>query len=89
MIEAEAEAVRDLFLDGVHRLAVLGHGLTGLRGGKLGRGAMLVGGADEHDLVTACAHVAGVEIGGKLAAHQIAQMLDPVNVRNGGGDEDA
>jgi hypothetical protein len=50
----------------VHLGAVVGHRLAGLGGGKLGRGAVFVGGAEEHHLVPAGAVVAGVK--GRRAA---------------------
>ena len=89
LVEAEPEAVRQLLLHLVHLRAVLGHRQTGLGGGEFGRGAVLVGGAEEQHLVPPAAHVAGVEVGGQLRAHEVAQMLDPVDVGDRRGDEDA
>jgi hypothetical protein len=48
---------------------------------------VLVGGAQEQDLVAAAAQVAGVKVGGELGADEVAQMLDAVDVGDGGGDE--
>ena len=87
MVEGQAEALGDLRLHLVHLGAVLGHRLAGLGGGKLGRGAVLVGGAEEQHLVAPGALVAGEEIRRKLAAHEVAQMLDPVDVGDRRGDE--
>ncbi len=87
MVEGEPEARGDLLLHLVHLGAIILDRLAGLGGGELGRGAVLVGGADEHDLVAAAAHVAGIEIRRKLASDQIAQMLDPVDVGDRRSDE--
>ena len=89
MVEAEPEPVGDVLLHFPHPRAVFRHGLAGLGGGEFGRRSMLVGGADEQHLVTAGARVAGVDVGRKLRSHQIAQMLDAVDVGQGGGDQDA
>ncbi len=87
MVEAEAETLRELGLDLVHLGAVFGHRLAGLGGGQFGGRAVFVGGAEEHHLVPARALVAGIEIGGQLRAHQIAQMLDPVDIGDRRGDQ--
>ncbi len=44
----------------MHAGAILGDFFAGFRGGQFGRGAVFVGGADEQDLVTTLALVAGV-----------------------------
>ncbi len=88
MVEGQAEAVRQVLLHLVHLGAVVGHRLAGFGGGQFGGRAVFVGGADEHHLVPAGALVAGEQVRRKLAAHQVAQMLDPVDVGNGRGDED-
>ena len=49
--------------------------------------AVFVGGAEEQNLMAATAQVAGIKIGGQLAAHEVSQVLDPVDIGNGGGDE--
>ena len=89
MVEGEAEAVGEILLDLPEPGAVVGDRLAGLGGGELGRGAVLVGGADEQHLVAAGAQVAGVDVGRELAADQVAEVLDPVDVGQRGGDEDA
>jgi hypothetical protein len=58
--------------------AVGGDRLAGLGGGELGRGAVLVGGADEHHLVAAGAREAGVDVGRQLGADEVAQCLTPL-----------
>ena len=40
-------------------------------------------------LVAARAHVAGIDVGRQLAAHQVAEVLDPVDIGQRGGDQDA
>ena len=89
MVEGQPEPVGDVLLDLVHLGAELLDRLAGLGGGKFCRGAVFVGGADEHHLMPAAPHVAGEKVGGKLGADEIAEVLDPVDVGNGGGDEDA
>ena len=59
VIEIHAEAAGQLGLNVVHFGAIFGDGLTRLLRGKLGRGAMLIRGADVHHLVPAGTHVAG------------------------------
>ena len=49
---------------------------------------MLVRGADVERLVALGALETGVDIGGQHRAGQIAEMLDAVDIRQGGGDED-
>ena len=87
MIKAHAESVRDPCLCLVQFGAVFRHRHTGLCGGKFCGGAMFVGGAKEQHLMAARAQVAGIQIGGQLAANQIAQMLDPVDIRKGRSDQ--
>ena len=87
MVEGESEAAGEVGLNLVHLGAVVRDGLAGLGGGKLGRGAVFVGGAEKEHLVPAAPQVAGIEVGGKLGAYEIAEVLDPVDVGDGGGDE--
>ena len=87
MVERQPEAAGDVGLDFMHFGAELGDRQPGLGGRQLGRGAVFVGGADEHHLGPARALVAGEQVGGQLAADEIAQMLDAVDIRDGRGDE--
>jgi hypothetical protein len=87
-VEGKPEALPQPLLHRVHLGAVLGHGLAGLGGGEFGGRAVLVGGADIEHLMAAGAHEAGVGAAGQHRADQIAQMLDAVDVRQGGGDQD-
>ncbi len=87
MVEAESEAVAEALLHLVHLGAVIFHRLAGLGGGKLGRRAVLVGGADEHHLMAHRAVEPGEKVGRQLAADQRAQVLDAVDIGQGRGDE--
>ena len=89
MIETEAKAFAKRVLHRPHLGAVLLDRLARLGGGKLRRGAMLVRCAQKQHLVAARAHVAGMEIGRQLAANQVSQMLDPVDVGDRRSDQDA
>ena len=89
VVEGQPEALAELLLDRPEPRAIVGHRLAGLGGGELGRGAVLVGGADVEHLVAARPAVAGVDVGRELAADQISEVLDPVDVGQRGGDQDA
>ena len=89
MVEGEPEPGREVLLHLVHLGAVFFHGFARLGGSKLGGGAVFVGGADEHHLMPHRAVEAGEEVGRQLGADEVAEMLDPVDVGNGRGDEDA
>ena len=87
MVEGQPEAAGEVVLHLPHLRAIRGDGLVRLGRGQFGRCAMLVGGTQEKHLVAPGAHVAGVKIGGQLAAHKVAEMLDPINIRDRGSDE--
>ena len=87
MIEAEAETFAQTVLHVPHFGAIVGNRFASLGSGQFSRGAVFVGGAEEQDLVTATAQVTGIEICGQLRTYQIAQMLDPVDIRNGRCDQ--
>ncbi len=87
MVEGQPEALRQIVLHGPHVGAELLDRDARLGGGKLGRGAVFVGGAEEQHLVPARAVVAGEKVGGQLGADEVAQMLDPVDVGDRRGDE--
>ena len=87
MIEGQTKAIGDVFLHGMHRCAKFFHRLASLGGSQFGGCAMFIGGADKHHLMAAPAHVACKKIGGQLAAHKIAQVLDPVDIGNGRCDQ--
>ena len=89
MVEGEAEALRQPRLGRVHRRAVFGDRHPRAGGGELRGRAVLVGGAQEQHLVAPRAPVARVKVGRKLRAHEVAQVLDPVDVGDRGGDQRA
>jgi len=61
--------------------------LAGLHGSELGRRSVLVGGADEEDVVADLPPEAGMDVGRQQRAHEIAEMLDAVHIGKGAGDE--
>ncbi len=87
-VPRQAIAAADVVLQLVLLLAVGEHVLVGGGGRQLGRRAVLVGGADVERLVALRALEAGVDIGRQQRAGEVAEMLDPVDVRQGRGDED-
>jgi hypothetical protein len=54
---------------------------------QLGGGAVLVRGADVEHVVAALAQIPGVHVRREHGPHHVAQVLDPVDVRKGAGDE--
>jgi hypothetical protein len=70
-------------------VAIGAHILAGLGGGQFGRRAVLVRGADVEDLGAGGPLEAREDVGGQHRAGQIAEVLDPVDVRQGGGDQNA
>ena len=87
MVEGQPEAAGDVGLHLVHLRAEHVDRKPGLGGGEFRRGAVFVGGADEHHLGPARALVAGEQVCGQLAADQVPQVLDAVDVGDCGGDE--
>ncbi len=87
MVERQAETPREVGLDLVLFGAVVGDAEAGGIGGELGRRAVLVGRADEEDVVSAQAHVARVHVCGQHGADEVAKVLDPVDVRQGARDQ--
>ena len=89
IVERQAEFIAQLFL---HRMP-----FGGIGGGRdalllrrqLDGRAMLVGGADRQRVIPARPAEPREDVGGQQRAHQIAQMLDPGNIRQGGGDQNA
>jgi len=87
MVEGQPEPIGDFGLHRVHFRAVFSDRLARLGRRQFRRCAVFVGGAEKQNLVPAPPQVAGVEIGGQLAAHEISKVLDPVDIGNGRGDE--
>ena len=89
VIVAEAKGFARRLLDLMLLVAIGPHVLTGGGGGQLGRRAMLVGRADEQDLVALRPVEPGPDVGRQHRPGQIAEMLDAVDIRQGRGDQDA
>lgn len=79
VVEGEVETVVHGLLRVVRLRAEIGDGSGFLRG-QLGRRAVLVGGADVEDVVTALAEIPGVHVRRKHRPDHVAQVLDPVDV---------
>ena len=86
-VERQPEASADIALQGVLQVAIAAHVEPRLEGAELGRGAVLVGSADEQNLVALHAPEPGVHIRRQHRAGEIAEMLDAVDVGQGGGDQ--
>lgn len=87
VVEGQLEAVVHRLLRVVRLCAELVDRQTLLLGRQLGRGAVLVRRADVEDVVAALAEVPGVHVRREHGPHHVAQVLDPVDVRKGAGDE--
>lgn len=60
---------------------------SGLGRGELGGSAVLVGRAEVEHLMTALAQVPSIDVGRQHGARQVAEVLDPVDVRQRAGDQ--
>ena len=89
MVKRQAKPVGDILLHPPHLLAKFRHRQPRLGRCQFRRGAVLVGGADEQDLVAAGPAEPGIGVRRQLRADQVAQMLDAVDVGQGRGDENA
>ena len=89
MVIGESKAVTGLFLDLVLLVTIGAHGHTGGLGSEFGRRAMLVCGADVEDIVAAQALEPRIDIRRQHRACQIAEVFHPVDIGQGGGDENA
>ena len=88
MIERQAEATIDV---GLHRMlarAVVGDRHAGRLGRELDRRAVLVGAAEEQDLVAGLPAKAGVDVGRQQRAGEVAEMLYAVDVGQRAGDQE-
>ena len=88
-VVAEPEGLTGGLLDLMLLVAIGAHILACGGGGQLGRGAVLVGGADIEDLVPLGPLEPRPDIGRQHRARQIPQVLDAVDVGQRRGDEDA
>jgi len=86
-VEAEAELPVHLGLAPVLDVAAGSHVHPGLGRRDLGRRAVLVRGADEQDLLALRPEEAGEDVGGKQGARQVPQVLHPVDVGEGAGNQ--
>ena len=80
-IEREPKPFSELLLDSVHLRAILLDREPGLVGGEFCRGAVLIGRTNEQDFVPLGALESRIGISRKHRANEIAQMLNPVDVR--------
>ena len=87
VVEREREAVVDRLLRVMRLGAELRDRDPGLLGRQFGGGAVLVRRADVQHVVAALAQVTGVHVRREHGPHHVAQVLDPVDVRKGAGDE--
>ena len=88
-VKGQAEPIGEVLLNLPHLGAVLIDGLSGLGCSQFGGRAVFVGGAQEQNLIAARTVVAGIKVRWKLASNEIAEVLDPVDVGDGTGDENA
>ena len=88
-VPAEAEGPADVVLQHMVLVTIGLHVLAGLGGGQFGRRAVLVGGADVQGLIAPGPLEAREHVRRQHRSGQGPQMLDAVDVRQGGGDEDA
>jgi len=88
-VVAEAEGLARRLLDLMLFIAIGAHVLTGGRSGQLGRGAMLVRGADVEHLMALGPLEPRIDVRRQHRPGEVPQMLDAVDVRQGRGDEDA
>ena len=87
MIERHTEPFGDLILHRPHFRAVFLNRFTRFGRCQFRRRAMLIGGTEKQHLMAARTLETGVKIRRQLAAHKIAEVLDPVDIRDRGGDE--
>src|SRR5262249_28807535 len=88
-IPRQTEAIAQFLLDFMLLAAIDIDGLPGFQCGKLGRRSVLVGGTDKERLPAPRPLKPRVNVGRKHRAHQIAQMLHAVDVRQGTRNEHA
>src|SRR5262245_11664253 len=87
MVERKAEAAIDIGLQRMLGIAIAADLLARFDGAELGRGAVLVGAADEQHLVAELAAEARVHVRRQQRADEIAEMLDAVDVGQRTGDQ--
>src|SRR5262245_53910872 len=87
MVERKAEAAIDVGLQRMLGIAIAADLLARFDGAELGRGAVLVGAADEQHLVAELAAEARMHVRRQQRADEIAEMLDAVDVGQRTGDQ--
>jgi hypothetical protein len=87
MIERQAEPPVDVGLDRVLFVAKCSHILPSLDGAELGGRSVLVGGANEQNLVTGLSPEASVDVSWKQRAGEIAEVFDTVHIGKRTGNE--
>src|SRR5262245_35472825 len=87
MVERKAEAAIDIGLQRMLGIAIAADLLARFDGAELGRGAVLVGAADEQHLVAELAAEARMHVRRQQRADEIAEMLDAVDVGQRTGDQ--
>ena len=82
MVKRQTKPLGNVGLHLMHFGAEIFDRLVRFGGGQFGGSAMLIRGANEHHLMAAATRISGIEICGQLTAHQIAEMLNSVDIRN-------
>ncbi len=89
IIERQAKPVSNVLLDLPHIRTKLSHWNTSLRRCQLCRCAMLVGCTDKHNVMPPRSHKSRIRVRGQLAAHQVPEVFDTVNIRQRRSDKNA
>ena len=87
MVKGQIKTGTYLLLDSMLFSAVFLNGLPRFARRKLRRCAMFVGRANVQNIMSACAHIPCINIGGEHRADQISQMFGTINIWQGGGDQ--
>ena len=87
VVERQPEAGSEVALDLVVDPAELGDVEAGGTGGELGGRAVLVGCADEQDVLALEPEVPGVRVRGQHRSHEVAEVLHTVDVGQRRGDQ--
>ena len=89
IVPGQAEPLAQVLLHRMPFGGIVGDRHALLQRRQFDRRAMLVGGADRQRVMAARPAEPGKDVGRQHRAHQIAQMLDAGDIRQGGGDQDA
>jgi hypothetical protein len=88
MIERQAKAAIDIGLNSVLPVAKGGHFLACSQCAQLRWRAVIVGTADEENLLSQLPAKSSVDVSRQEGTYQIAEMLNSVDIGNGAGDQD-